>query len=65
MHSGKTFISINLGNFGSTGAIMHGIGALVEQKGYDCYYIYPKSRLMKAIDKHDIIACSLINRKIA
>ncbi len=65
MHSGKTFISINLGNFGSTGAIMHGIGALVEQKGYDCYYIYPKSRLMKAKDNHDIIACSLINRKIA
>lgn len=58
-------IQFNLCNYGSTGMIMRGIGRLAEKRGYDCYYVYPRSRLMKEKERHDIYACSLINRKIA
>lgn len=38
-------LQINLGNFGSTGSIMINIGKLLELRGGEAYYAYPKSRV--------------------
>lgn len=50
----KTLVSINLGNFGSTGRIMAGISQVAESKGYTVYQAYPISRNIQQVKSHDI-----------
>ena len=51
----KTLVSINLGNFGSTGNIMKGICALAETYGYKTYCAYPARRKMAPVKQGDIL----------
>lgn len=62
---GKTVLAINLGNFGSTGAIVRNIGSFFEAEGGDYYFAYPESSLNKKKKHNDIIICSAFFRKIA
>ncbi len=61
----KTLVSVNLGNYGSTGTIMREIGAIAEKEGYNCYCAYPISRSIKPPKSNDMIICSLVLRKMA
>ena len=65
----KTIVSINLGNFGSTGKIMFGISKAARLNGYITYQAYPNSEMVQSKTENDIIICSsfenLINRKLA
>ena len=51
----KNLVSINLGNFGSTGRIMAGISKLAQTQGYNTYQAYPLSRYVQPKQPHDII----------
>ena len=51
----KRVVSINLGNFGSTGTIMKGISALAEEKGYETYLAYPANDHNGPKGSNDII----------
>lgn len=65
----KTVVSINLGNFGSTGRIMIGIARTARKQGYVTYNAYPNSYRVQPKAKNDIIICSTlanrINQKLA
>lgn len=51
----KTIVSINLGNFGSTGRIMSGISALAREKGFTAYEAYPDTPNNLPKKENDII----------
>ena len=61
----RKVLFINLGNFGSTGTIMKGIGESAESNDFCCYYAYPGTQLNKPRGSNDIIICSAIMRKVA
>ena len=61
----RKVLFINLGNFGSTGTIMKGIGESAESNDFCCYYAYPGTQLNKPRESNDIIICSAIMRKVA
>lgn len=65
----KKIVSINLGNFGSTGTIMNEISRIAESKGYLTYQVYPGRKENKQKKNRDIIMCSefvnLVNQKLA
>ena len=65
----KTIVSINLGNFGSTGRIMAGISQIAKSKGYTVYQAYPSSPNMPLIESYDIILHNFfwwrVNQKFA
>lgn len=65
----KTIISINLGNFGSTGTIMSGIGETAQKYGYVTYQAYPGHKNNRLAKPDDIIICSdfvnRLNQKLA
>ena len=61
----RKVLFINLGNFGSTGTIMKGIGESAESNDFCCYYAYPGTQLNKPREPNDIIICSAIMRKVA
>ena len=65
----KTVVSINLGNFGSTGRIMKGIAKAAREHGYVTYNAYPESYNAQSKEENDIIICSTlanrINQKLA
>ena len=65
----KTIVSINLGNYGSTGRIMMGISEFAEKNGYRTYQAYPKSWNVQPKKTNDIIICSTflnrVNQKLA
>ena len=65
----KTVVSINLGNFGSTGRIMIGIANAAREQGYITYNAYPESYNVQPKAENDIIICSTlanrINQKLA
>ena len=61
----RKVLFINLGNFGSTGTIMKGIGKSAESNDFCCYYAYPGTQLNKPRESNDIIICSAIMRKVA
>lgn len=48
-------VEINLGNYGSTGKIMYGIGELCENNGHKVLYAYPSCKTQK---ENDYIICS-------
>lgn len=59
-----TIVSINLGNFGSTGTIVYGIANLARENGYKYYCAYPEQADNIHIQKDDIILCSDLTRRI-
>lgn len=58
-------LSINLGNFGSTGTIMREISRNAELIGYTCYNAYPWNPNNKSIQKNDIIISNKFSKKVA
>lgn len=60
----KRIVSINLGNFGSTGTIVKGISEIAENSGYEYYCIYPGNKSNKRKSKNDIIICSDFFRRV-
>jgi len=60
----KSIIFINLGNFGSTGKILRGIGELAEKNEYISYYVYPGGKNNYPKGKQDIVLCSEFTKKI-
>ena len=61
----KKLISINLGNFGSTGKIMMGISTTVSGlKNYETYYAIPGNKNNQKSD-NCIIICTEFERKVA
>lgn len=48
-------VSINLGNFGSTGGIMRGVTYLAREKGHEAYMAYPWSRKCRPNGNNDIL----------
>lgn len=65
----KKVVSINLGNFGSTGRIMTGIAKTAGRQGYTTYNAYPESYNTQPKVENDIVICNTlanrINQKLA
>ena len=65
----KTVLSVNLGNFGSTGRIMSGIGETAQKVDYTTYQAYPGNKSNQPFRPNDIIICSdfvkKLNQKLA
>ena len=61
---GKNVLSINLGNYGSTGMIMCEISKKAEMVGYIAYQAFPVSARNKPLQERDIIICSKFSKKI-
>ena len=65
----KKVVSVNLGNFGSTGRIMMGIANAARRQGYITYNAYPGSYNVQPKVENDIVICSIlanrINQKLA
>ena len=57
-------VSLNLGNFGSTGRIAKGIVELSRKEGYDTYFAYPDNRFNVPAQSGDIRISSDIVRRI-
>lgn len=64
MEEKKVIVSINLGNFGSTGSIMRGIGKLAAEYGYKYFCVYPGNTANKPKQDQDIIICKWIHKKL-
>ena len=60
----NTILSINLGNFGSTGTIINGISKTAVIKQYKVYQAYPNNKNCRPKGKYDIIICSGFFEKI-
>ncbi len=60
----KTVVSINLGNYGSTGRIMIGIAKAAQEQGYTTYNAYPESYNVQTRQENDIIICSTLSNRI-
>lgn len=60
----KKIISINLGNFGSTGRIMKGISALAKKRGFITYQAFPGSEILQPIEDNDILICKTLTNRI-
>ena len=62
-------VSINLGNFGSTGRIMYGISDMAEKNGHNCWCFYPERKENVNKRNNDFFCCSSfsykLNRKLA
>ena len=54
----KTVLSVNLGNFSSTGKIMVGISKVAQQDGYVTYQVYPGRKNNQSKKDNDILMCS-------
>lgn len=61
----KTILSINLGNFSSTGTIMREIAKKSEAAGYRVFQAFPDNDRNKPLLKNDIIICSKLSKKIS
>lgn len=57
-------LSINLGNFGSTGRIMDGISKAAVNEQYIAYQAYPNNKYSRSKGKYDIIICSGLSEKV-
>ena len=60
----KRLISINLGNFGSTGTIMKEISRHAEKQGWKTWIAYPERDNNAPAGKNDIIICRNVVRRI-
>lgn len=60
-----TIVSVNLGNFGSTGTIAREIVSMAESAGFQAYAAYPGNRLNKPEQKGDIKISTWPVRKIS
>lgn len=60
----KRILSINLGNYGSTGAIAYGIKEIAGEAGYDVCCAYPGNSENKVAREGDYIICSNLFRRI-
>lgn len=65
----KTIVFINWANIGSTGRILYGISALAEERGWQTFRAYPKSRNFQPPRKNDYVISSIpmkfIDRRLA
>lgn len=57
-------VSINLGNFGSTGNISKGIGEMASQR-HDTFFMYPGNKSNKPEKQGDILICSDFTRRVS
>lgn len=64
MNKAKTIVSINLGNFGSTGNIVKGIHATAEKFGYDGISCYPENKQNAVPKQKDVIICRSFTRRV-
>ena len=55
MERKKVLLSINLGNFGSTGKIMQGCSNQARIAGYETYIVYPEDVKKADVNKNNII----------
>lgn len=67
--NGKRYImgvvlTINLGNYGSTGKVINGISKIAEDKGWNVIKAYPETSFNVKSDKKDIIICSNFWKKV-
>lgn len=60
----RRVLSINLGNYGSTGAIAYGIKEITEEAGYDVCCAYPGQKENKSVREGDYIICFNLSRRI-
>ena len=60
----RKVLSINLGNYGSTGNIMRGISKLAEDNGYICWQAYPPDKKNVHCLDRDIIISSYNVRRV-
>ena len=60
----KTVLSVNLGNFGSTGKIMMGISEVAQQDGYVTYQVYPGHKNNQSKKDNDILICSEFGNRL-
>lgn len=61
----KRIVSINLGNFGSTGSIAYGIAEMAKRKGYKYYCAYPEHENNRKNKEDDIIISSDFFRRVS
>lgn len=57
-------VSINLGNFGSTGFIMKSVSEMARKAGYEVMTAYPQNNKNLQKGEHDILICSNLARRI-
>ncbi len=60
----RKVLTINLGNFGSTGTISKNIMSKAREDGFKTFFAYPNTLLNKPKEENDIIICSKISNKI-
>ena len=60
----KKIVSINLGNYGSTGKIMSGISDVAKQKSFEAFIAYPGNAHNLSKNPNDIILCSVFFNKL-
>jgi len=60
----KKIAYINLGNFGSTGKIIRGIGSLAIRNNYSYTLFYPGEKNNHTKQEYDILMCSEFSKKI-
>lgn len=60
----KKIVSINLGNFGSTGMIMRRISGIASEENFLVYKAYPATPENLKKDNNDIIICSDFARRV-
>ncbi len=61
----KKILSINLGNYGSTGTIMREISKKAEESGFIAYQAFPDNDRNNSLENNDIIICSKLSKKIS
>ncbi|MCH1940968.1 glycosyltransferase [Holdemania massiliensis] len=65
----RKLLSINLGNFGSTGKIMRFISHIAEENGFETYQAYPENKNNVEKNARDITICSYyysrVNERLA
>lgn len=59
----RRVLTINLGNFGSTGTIAKNINSVAKNNGLETFFAYPETSLNKPKEENDIIICSEFSNK--
>ena len=61
----KKLLSINLGNFGSTGRIMRAISEMAEKEGYTTLLAYPSAKNNLKMKSNEYLICSDLLKRIS
>lgn len=65
MENKKTVVSINLGNFGSTGHIAQNVLKEAQENGYCVFNAFPRDKKERPFEKNDLIISSDIFKRIS